>query len=302
MSASQQTDSTIEESQAVAYRSVWTFIHRTPHQLGFVTVGGYRTRYLEAGERDRPAVILLHGVAGSLENFTANIAAYAEHFHVVAIDMLGCGWTDKPDRQLTAYDWSAHVRAVMDELGIERASLVGVSLGSWISARVAQDAPDRVDRIVMISPAGIILDLQEFRDRLALTRSSRAKASTDVTWAGIRTVFEQLILDDANVIDDVVAVRFGVYSDPAMQRAMQFVIPDTEEGILTDDDWRAFPHPVLVIAATDVSNIYLRNAYRIGELAPKAEVLEMTGCDHWAQFERADEFNAKSIEFLGGGS
>lgn len=80
-------------------------------------------------------VILLHGTAGSLENFSANYAAYAEHFRVIGLDMLGCGWTDKPDYDYLINHYAEHVRSFMDALGIDKAAVVGVSLGAWLAPR-----------------------------------------------------------------------------------------------------------------------------------------------------------------------
>ena len=65
---------------------IWQQIYATPHRLAWIDVGGVRTRMLEAGPPDAPAVLLLHGTAGSLENFCANVAALAAHFRVIAID------------------------------------------------------------------------------------------------------------------------------------------------------------------------------------------------------------------------
>ena len=112
--------------------SIWRHLFTTPHRLGFVDVQGVQTRYLEAGPVDGPAVLLLHGTAGSLENFCANYAAYAQHFRVIGIDMLGCGWTDKPDFDYQIRDYAEHARGVLDALNIDCASVVGVSLGSRV--------------------------------------------------------------------------------------------------------------------------------------------------------------------------
>ena len=79
---------------------IWQHLHATPHQLRWIDAGGVRTRMLEAGQPDAPPLLLLHGTAGSLENFCANIATFAAHFRVIAIDMLGCGLTDKPRLRL----------------------------------------------------------------------------------------------------------------------------------------------------------------------------------------------------------
>lgn len=107
----------------------------TAHRLAWIDVGGVRTRYLEAGPADGPVVVLLHGTAGQPRNFCANMADYAVHFRVIAIDMLGCGLTDKPDFDYLVKDYAEHACGVLDALGVEQAAVVGVSLGSWSARR-----------------------------------------------------------------------------------------------------------------------------------------------------------------------
>ncbi|MGW5159523.1 alpha/beta fold hydrolase [Nonomuraea wenchangensis] len=281
-----------------AYRSIWKYLYRTPHTLAFADVDGYGTRYLEAGDPDKPHLLLLHGTAGSLENFCANIAAYAEHFHVIAMDMLGCGWTDKPDTPVTPTVWARHAVGLMDHLGIERASIVGVSLGSFVAVRLAHDFPGRADRIVMVAPAGIITDPEYYKEYSKKLVDRRQKAGTDPHWDGVKVIFRNLLLKEEDIIDDLVAIRLDIYRNPEMQRAMPLVLAPRGHEALTEEQWRALPNPILAVAAVDAPNMFLTNAYRIGEVAPGATVLEMTGCDHWAQFEQPEEFNARTIEFL----
>jgi len=105
------------------YRSIWKCLYRPPHKLDWVDVERVRTRYLEAGPAKAPTVLLLHGSSGSLEYFCANIAEYAKHFHVLAVDMMGSGWTDRPDRPDYPYTPDAyrdHVRGFMDAMGAVR--------------------------------------------------------------------------------------------------------------------------------------------------------------------------------------
>ncbi len=85
------------------HRSVWLYLLDTAFTHGFIDAGGVRTRYLEAGQRGKPIVLMLHGTGGSLDTFCANIGAFADHFHVFCIDMLGSGFTGKPESY--AGDW-----------------------------------------------------------------------------------------------------------------------------------------------------------------------------------------------------
>ena len=281
------------------YRSVWKYLHRTPHTLGWLNLDGVHTRYLEAGRPDAPVVIMLHGTAGSLENFCANYAAYADHFHVFGIDMLGCGYTDKPGYDYRIRDYADHVLRFMNALGIETAALVGVSLGSWVAAQIAVSAPRRVEKIVMVAPAGIVVDSEEERRVAEGVRMRRKAAAEHPTRESVAAAMGRLMLKPEDLIDDLVEIRLEIYQQPAMKAAMSHLLAFSLGGQdLSPDQWRALSAPILVVAAIDAPNMFLRNAWAIADLAPHVEVLELGDCDHWAQFERPETFNAASIAFL----
>nr|WP_284507408.1 alpha/beta hydrolase [Caballeronia sp. ATUFL_M2_KS44] len=281
------------------HTSIWQHLFKTPHKLAWIDAGGVNTRYLEAGPADAPVVILLHGTAGSLENFSANYAAYAEHFRVIGLDMLGCGWTGKPDYDYLINHYAEHVRSFMDALGIEKAGVVGVSLGAWVGAALAQAHPERVDRLVLVSPAGIITDPEEEQRFAEKLRKSRSTAAAEPTWETVSAAMKALILDPETLSDEIVAVRLAIYQDPRMKAAMPRLLAFSKGGqALSAEQWRSLALPMQVIAAVDAPNMFLSNAYAIAEIAPDARIVEMTGCDHWAQYEQPEAFNQQSIAFL----
>jgi pimeloyl-ACP methyl ester carboxylesterase len=283
------------------HTSIWQHLFKTPHRLGWVDVAGVNTRYLEAGPPDAPTVILLHGTAGSLENFSANYAAYSRHFHVIGLDMLGCGWTDKPDHDYQIKDYVEHVRGFMDAMGIAQACVVGVSLGGWVGAALALAHPARVARLVLVSPAGIITDPEEEKRFGDAVRKSRSSAAAEPTWETVSASLSFLVLDAQTLSDELVAVRLEIYRDPRMKAAMPHLLAFSLGGqALDDEQWRSIAAPILVIAAVDAPNMFLGNAYAIARAAPNAQLLEMKGCDHWAQYEQPEAFNAHSIAFLRG--
>jgi len=280
-------------------KSIWRHLCKTPFQLGWIDVDGVQTRYLEAGPVDAPAVVLLHGTAGSLENFCANYAEYAKHFRVVGIDMLGCGWTDKPEFDYLIEDYAEHVRGVMDVLAITRAGVVGVSLGSWVGARLALDHPDRVSGLVMVAPAGIVTDPDEERRFAEGVRQRRSTAAAEPSWNSVAVAMQGLVLKPESLMDELIAVRLDIYRDPRMKAAMPRLLAFTLGGqALSAEEWRGLKLPIQVIAAVDAPNMFLGNARAIAATAPHVELVEMTGCDHWAQYEQPDRFNAASISFL----
>jgi 2-hydroxy-6-oxonona-2,4-dienedioate hydrolase len=282
-----------------APKSIWQHLFDTPHRLGRVAAHGVGTRYLEAGPPEAPAVLMLHGTAGSLENFCANVAAYAQHFRVIAIDMLGCGRTDKPEHDYLVTDYAEHALAVMDALGVRQAGVVGVSLGSWVGAALALAHPDRVTRLVMVAPAGIVTDPEEEARVAEGVRKRRSAAAADPTWDTVAQAMKGLVLDPRTLADDLIAIRLAIYQDPRMKAAMPRLLAFTLGGqALTEAQWRSLALPIQVIAAVDAPNMFLGNAYAIGNTAPNVQVVELHGCDHWAQYEQPAAFNEASIAFL----
>ncbi|MFF1920456.1 alpha/beta fold hydrolase [Streptomyces sp. NPDC058221] len=281
------------------YESVWTHLNTTPHRLSWVDVDGVSTRFLDAGPADAPVVVMLHGTAGSLENFCVNVAAYAEHFRVLALDMLGCGYTDKPEQDYLITDYAEHLRGFLDALDVDSAALVGVSLGSWVAARLAHDHPGRVTSLVMIAPAGIITDAEQEAAVAQGVRKRRTAAATEPSWQSVSAAMTSLVLDPEQLMDDLIAVRLAIYRQPSMTAAMPRLLAFTRGGQhLSPEEWARIQQPVMVIAAVDAPGMFLDNAYAVHAAAPATELVELGGCDHWAQYEQPAEFTAATVPFV----
>src|ERR1700729_799989 len=140
------------------YRSIWMYLKELEFRQGFadITVNGVpvRTRYAEAGDPDKPHAILLHGTGGHWETFAPNLAALSQHFHCVAIDMVGNGFSDKPDYDYEIPVYEAHGLGVMDHFGMDRAHLGAMSLGAFVASAIAVRHQDRVAKVILMSPAG----------------------------------------------------------------------------------------------------------------------------------------------------
>lgn len=281
------------------YRSVWQYLARTPFHHGWIVAGGVKTRYLEAGKPSSPVLIMLHGTGGSLDTFCANIGPLAAHFHVFAIDMIGSGFSAKPDHDYLIADYVRHVRDFMDAKILMHASIMGVSLGSWVAARFSLAHPERTNKLVLLSPSGMISN----PETLKRMRSSRTQAVDDPTWDNVHAVMARLVHDSENVIDDHVAIRQSAYKQPEMKAAMKHILalqtPDIrEQNLLHESEWRAIKAKMLVIASIEDKGDYLKTAYCIGEINPNATVIDMPNVNHWPHFENPEEFNAIAIEFL----
>ena len=123
----------------------------------FISLNGHRTHYLEQGEiqADNEPVILLHGFFYDSFMWASNIDAIAETHKVYAPELWGFGYST---RELMDYSYELYVKQLllfMDTLGIQKASLVGQSLGGGIAIKFATDYPDRVDKLILVDAAGM---------------------------------------------------------------------------------------------------------------------------------------------------
>jgi 2-hydroxy-6-oxonona-2,4-dienedioate hydrolase len=281
------------------YRSIWTALRQVSFTQGWLDAGGVSTRYAVAGAADAPAVLMLHGTGGHWETFAFNLGPMSEHFRCVAIDMVGNGFSSKPDIDYEIPVYVGHAFATLDALGIEQAALIGTSLGSWVAARAALDRPERVEKLVLMSPAGLVAT----ESNMARIRSERTAAVDNPTWATIKSLFDHLIAEERNRIPDIIAVRQAIYRLPETKDAIDHVLalqdPKTRDrNLITEKEWSAIGAPTLLVASGQDHSEYESTARRLAALIPDARVLEMPAVRHWPHFEDPDLFNTATIRFL----
>jgi pimeloyl-ACP methyl ester carboxylesterase len=119
-----------------------------------INLHGHDVTYRTAGDGER-VVVLVHGITGSSQTWADVIPALAEHYTVVAPDLLGHGRSAKPvgDYSLGAY--ASGIRDLMGALGHERATIVGHSLGGGVAMQFAYQFPERCERLVLVSSGGL---------------------------------------------------------------------------------------------------------------------------------------------------
>lgn len=287
------------QTSQVPFRSVWSELRETTFHQGWIDAGGIRTRYIQAGPTNAPALVMVHGTGGSWECFCSNVAAFSKDYNCFAYDTVGAGFSDKPDVDYEIPLYVDHLRDFMLAVGISKASIIGVSLGAWIAARFALTYPEKAQSLMLVSAAGLLSDAKTSAD----IKGARFNAVDNPTWETVSAVFNGLILAEHNRIGDFVSVRQAVYRQPGMRRAMEHILclQDPEiraRNLIPEAEWRAIQAPTLVIGAVDHPDIFLETAKRVTELIPKAEYVEIAGSSHWAQFEAADEFNLAGLAFL----
>ncbi|MGH2794612.1 MAG: alpha/beta fold hydrolase [Actinomycetota bacterium] len=133
-----------------------------------IVAGRVPVSYLEAGRGD--PVLLLHGLGATKASFLPTVFALADRHRVIAPDLLGHGDTAKPYARYDAATFATFTLDLMDALGIERAHLIGNSMGGRISLEVALRAPDRVRSLTLLCPAVAFIKRREFVPIVRLLR------------------------------------------------------------------------------------------------------------------------------------
>lgn len=267
----------------------------------FVQTAIHRIHYNEAGSGH--PVLLLHGSGpGSTgwSNFRSNIGPLAESFHVYAIDMPGWGQSDTQTPE-TGYDHVAALLAFMDELGIEKAALVGNSMGGITSISTAILHPERVSHLISM---GAPVPGQNTWTANGLTEGLKILFRTyrEPTLENMKQVTEIMAFDSSAVSDDLAALRL----DAALVHPEHLASWNEAPGgtPLSREYFSYGPRlveitaPTLAIHGRDDRVVSYEQSLRLVSAVNNSRLLLLNQCGHWAQIEHASEFNRVVREFI----
>jgi 2-hydroxy-6-oxonona-2,4-dienedioate hydrolase len=279
--------------------AIWPQLMRTAFCQRFVEVAGVRTRVVEAG--DGPPLILLHGTGGHAEAYARNIATLSRRFRVIAYDMLGHGFTDRPDRPYTLDDYAGHLEGLMDALEIPRAHISGESLGGWVGAWFACRRPGRVDRLVLTTPGNVTSKPETMRK----IRDSTMRAVAEASRETVRSRLEWLFAPQTRhlVSEELVSVRLAIYGLPGAEQAMRNVLvlqePDVRARYAWSRDWCSqISAPTLIVWTSDDPTGDVDEGRLLADWIPGAQLTVVDGAGHWPQWERPDVFDRLHERFL----
>lgn len=281
------------------FSSVWADLRGVTFSQGYLDADGIKTRFISSGTPDKPLLLCLHGVGGHAEAYSRNFGPHGEHFWVVAIDMLGHGWTDKPEINYQVKDYADHVLAVLKALGRERAHITGESLGGWVATYLAVHHPEVVDHLVLNTAGG----WTAHPEVMARLKSLSNQAAEDPSWERIKTRLEFLMYDKSTVSDDLIETRRAIYSQPGFADAMKRIMCLQEmevrrPNMITEEQYRSIKAPSLVVWTSHDPTATPAEGKEISEMIPNCKYVVMNECGHWPQFENAELFNRLHIDFL----
>jgi pimeloyl-ACP methyl ester carboxylesterase len=170
-------------------RSAWMDVDWREQQR-FVEVDGRWANVIElgGGDPDRPPVVFVHGLSGSWQNWLENLPHFAAAGHrVVAFDLPGFGQSQMPTSKISIPGYGRFVDALLDRLGVSAAVVVGNSMGGFIGAELAIQFPARVERLVLVSAAGLTVEYQRNEKVLGALRFAENALTAWAGWVGSRS-------------------------------------------------------------------------------------------------------------------
>ncbi|MEU7212641.1 alpha/beta hydrolase [Streptomyces sp. NPDC044989] len=269
-------------------------------------VGTRKIFVAEAG--DGPPVLLLHGGgpgASGVSNYHRNIGELAKEYRVIVPDLPGYGRSTKGIDPADPFGSLAEgIRGLLDQLGLDKAHLVGNSYGGACALRLALDTPGRVDRMVLMGPGGIgttralpTPGLNSLLNYYTGDGPSRLKLE--------KFIRQYLVFNAADVPDDVIDARYRDSLDPEVVADPPLRRPKSVSALWKMDFTRdqrltrlAVPTLVLWGAADKVNRP--SGGPMLAERLPNCDLYQVANTGHWVQFERADLFNRLCADFLAG--
>jgi 2-hydroxy-6-oxonona-2,4-dienedioate hydrolase len=277
--------------------TTWVQLLGSPFQIKFSDIRGVTTRLLDAGAG--VPLICLHGIGGHLEAYSRNIRSHATHFRVLAPDFIGHGFSDKPDFPYEITTYAEHILDLMDSFGLPKANFSGASLGGWVAAWIAAKFPSKVNKLVLNTAGGFDID-QSVMERI---KSLSMEAVTNPTRESVRKRLELIMADAASVTEELVEIRYQIYSQSGMVRTMENImcienIEIRRRNLLAPQLLKGITAPTFVIWTTRDPIFPVEVGRRFTECIPNSRLVVIEDCGHWPQFEKAAEFNRLQLEFL----
>jgi len=261
-----------------------------------VEAGGLQTHFLEGGTG--PTLILIHGGGAGADgwgNWRGCLDAYARQFRVLVPDMPGFGRTAKPDPadyDYTQQNRTRHLLAFMDTLGVDRAHLIGNSMGGATALGVAMAEPRRVDKLVLMGSAGLAIANPDPSYMKNLT-------GYDYTVEGMRRIVSALTAPGFEIDEEAVQYRHALMQDIAARVALKAIV--AQKLTYDRDAIAAVKTPTLVVGGKDDQVAVLARTYGYLELLENSWGFILPHVGHWAMIEAPTEFLAVTSAFLDAG-
>ncbi|MFT3765247.1 MAG: alpha/beta fold hydrolase [Minicystis sp.] len=265
-----------------------------PPKATYAQVKGARLRYLDVGQG--PPVVLIHGFASSLETWELLVPQLSKTHRVIAVDLKGFGWSDRPEGDYSPSAQANHVLQLLDKLGVERAAFVAHSWGSSVTLALALNAPQRVSRIALY-------DAWVYEEQLPSTfLMARASVVGEVLFSLFYDQRPDERLSLAFYNKDIINEKLVEDVEKSLERpgtgAAQLAAVRGQRFTEQQAKYRTINKQVLLLWGREDVVTTLAFGERLSRDLPHAHLVVYPRCGHFPMLEAKNESNAELIKFL----
>ncbi len=259
--------------------------------------GGYRIHCIEEDGGD-PTVVFLHGSgpgASGHSNFQFNYPVFAAAgCRTLVPDHIGYGLSSKPDNVRYTLDFFTDaLMAALDQLGVDRFTPIGNSLGGAIALDMALRHPERIERLILMAPGGVEEQQSYFAmPGMAAMREFFVSGVTPDE-DNLAAMLKHLVYDPAHITPELTRQRLAVHREQTPTVITTMAVPNMTERL---GEIRC---PVLVFWGADESFMPLSGALHLAQGCPDCRVILQSACGHWVMVEHRELFNQSCLDFLG---
>jgi len=261
-----------------------------------IDVNGIKTNLHDIGTG--PPVMLIHGSGPGVTawaNWRLVMPELSKNYRVIAPDMLGFGFTERPtNTQCNVDRWINHAIGILDALDIEQCDLVGNSFGGGIALALAIRHPQRVRRLILMGSVGVPFTLTPGLDAVW------GYSPSLTTMKGLLDIFAY---DRSLVTDELAELRYEASIRPGFHEAFSSMFPAPRQrwvdALASEEaDIHAIEHETLIMHGREDQIIPLQTSQKLFEWIPKSQLHVFGQCGHWTQIEHAGRFSTLVSNFL----
>jgi 2-hydroxymuconate-semialdehyde hydrolase len=276
------------------------------YQTKKINTGNYHTYFCEGGESNSETIIFLHGSgpgATSETNWKDILPALTDRYHVIAPDYYGFGKSDHPETPPNSFwEWTSsrvkQILELMDYLNIEKASLVGNSMGGYVSLNLVMTAPERFEKVVLMGSAGGETALTpELVRMMGFYKNPTLSALKNLTtWF----VYDQKSLGDE--LEAVLRERYEMIMRPEVRKSYTNNMFPSMPGelLIPPSALKQMDKPFLLVHGVEDRFVPKESSLSMLQHLPNAQLHLVKGCGHWMQIEKRELFLQLITQFFEG--
>jgi pimeloyl-ACP methyl ester carboxylesterase len=255
----------------------------------YTDVNGISTHYHESGQGE--AVLLIHGSGPGVTawaNWRLIFPKLSENFRVFAPDIVGFGYTDRPENvEFGVETWTNHLIHFIEEVVQSRVHIIGNSLGGALALHIAHKRPDLVGKMVLMGAAGLPFKLTYGLDKVW---------GYEPSVENMKKLLQIFAYNQDFATDELAELRYQASIQPGLQEAFSEMFSEPRQEklnqlALPEEEIKKIENEVLMVHGRDDLVIpYQETSLKFLDLLPNSELHIFSKCGHWTQIEKKAEF------------